>query len=954
MFYELIKKVSNEWYQSENCKIKNIIDYIISQDKLRDAQIEAIRLYLFFKIVCKNKSLQDLFSEGYFLQNIELDELPISKKFYDYLKENVSARQLYEIVLTQANFKELKEEIEENYETIDYRKIFKDMFHNVTYANYIYSLPMGAGKTFLMSAFIYIDMYFALNEPYNKAFAHNFIVLAPSGLKSSIIPSLKKIKNFDVTWIFPEPIASNLKKQLKFEILDELKTDKKSNKIKNPNVAKVANYQPYKDMMGVVFLTNAEKVILNKVKLDENEQLKLDLDNDGDIISKVANELREEIGKIPNIAIFIDEVHHVANEEIKLNKVVEHWHNQGNINEVVGFSGTPYFDKPEVFSITSKISIKSIDIPNTIYYYPLIAGIDNFLKKPRIFASTDNQPLNIIKEGLTKFFEKYKDVSYNGLTSKIAIYCGNIKNLEENVYPFVSQYVTKMGMNANEVILKYHGGNSDYKLPKENELEWNSLNNKTSKIRIILLVDIGKEGWDCSSLTGVILAQKGDCPVKMVLQTACRCLRQVVKEEHETALIYLNKENEKLLSTQLNKTQHATLQEFQDGAKIENYIHRQSRMRHLNIPEIEYYKMNIKYSEEIKEEAKVARDLNKIISLDDIKESIVINEVNLNGEIIETNVNNIIYGEKINYNSWLLNISKESFGFITMDMLKEYDKELRKIFKIITIDESAFNNVYNFSKVNKLIRQAFYDKRKMTIIKEDVPESASILSITDIPDIVCSDSNLEYPNKSITMQVLSKDSNKEEIDLEKLSKEELLELVRNNPEAILNKKDNNDEMIELQMKDKTFHYIPYVFNQSSFEKMFLEKVLSLYKFKTNNLEIYYNGDHNIASFRIECYKNEERKIKKVGLYTPDFLILRRDKNNKIDKVLIVETKGKGYSKQEEFLDRRKYVENEFIKFNNKKFGYNKFDYLYLEDNLTESDIISKINDKLNIFLKEGK
>ena len=80
----------------------------------------------------------------------------------------------------------------------------------------------------------------------------------------------------------------------------------------------------------------------------------------------------------------------------------------------------------------------------------------------------------------------------------------------------------------------------------------------------------------------------------MVLQTTCRCLRQVVKGEHETALVYLNKENEKLLSSQLNKTQHATLQEFQDGIKIENYIHRQSRMKYLNIPEIEYYKMNIK------------------------------------------------------------------------------------------------------------------------------------------------------------------------------------------------------------------------------------------------------------------------------------------------------------------------------------------------------------------------
>ena len=108
----------------------------------------------------------------------------------------------------------------------------------------------------------------------------------------------------------------------------------------------------------------------------------------------------------------------------------------------------------------------------------------------------------------------------------------------------------------------------------------------------------------------------------------------------------------------------------------------------------------------------------------------------------------------------------------------------------------------HLTKVNKMIRQAFYDKRKMTISKEEVPESASILSITDIPDIVCSDNNLEYPNKNIVRRILDKDDNKEEIDLEKLSKEELLELVKTNPEAILNKQENNDESIELQMKEK--------------------------------------------------------------------------------------------------------------------------------------------------------
>ena len=63
MFHELIKKICDEWYQSEDCKIKNIIHYIVSQNKLRDAQIESIKLYLFFKIYCKNQPLEKLFNE---------------------------------------------------------------------------------------------------------------------------------------------------------------------------------------------------------------------------------------------------------------------------------------------------------------------------------------------------------------------------------------------------------------------------------------------------------------------------------------------------------------------------------------------------------------------------------------------------------------------------------------------------------------------------------------------------------------------------------------------------------------------------------------------------------------------------------------------------------------------------------------------------------------------------
>ena len=93
---------------------------------------------------------------------------------------------------------------------------FRKAFYGVSYTDYLFSLPMGTGKTYLMAAFIYLDLYFAGNEPSNPAFAHNFIILAPSGLKSSIVPSLKTIQRFDPSWVIPEPAASSLKRQISF------------------------------------------------------------------------------------------------------------------------------------------------------------------------------------------------------------------------------------------------------------------------------------------------------------------------------------------------------------------------------------------------------------------------------------------------------------------------------------------------------------------------------------------------------------------------------------------------------------------------------------------------------------------------------------------------------------------------------------------------------------------
>lgn len=259
---------------------------------------------------------------------------------------------------------------------------------------------------------------------------------------------------------------------------------------------------------------------------------------------------------------------------------------------------------------------------------------------------------------------------------------------------------------------------------------------------------------------------------------------------------------------------------------------------------------------------------------------------------------------------------------------------------------------YNHQLINSLIRQSFYDKRSLKIIKEEIPKSASILTVKDIPSANCSNEKLIYPNNNVVNKIIDKDNNvNDDLDLDSLSKEQLIKLVKENPEALLNIENNKSN--EVLLSNRTFHYIPYVFAQSSFEKLFLKDILTLDKFKNSNLEVYYNGDHYISSFRIECYKHENKKIKKIGLYTPDFLIINR-KEDRVDKVLIIETKGEGFKEQKEFIDRKVFIEKDFIPFNNKKYGYKKFDYLYIEDSFDEEKIISLVKNKICDFFEEVK
>ena len=947
MFYKLIENKRNEWLKSEDCTVRDLLKYIAQRGFLRDAQFEAIKTYLYLKIACDNKPLWQLFTEGAF-NSLDISQLELNETARGILGTNTAAVALMEYSrLKDKSGNQLAPGLEtfikQNASAIDYVDAFKKIFYGVEYPDYLFSLPMGAGKTYLMAAFIYLDLYFAQNEPDNPRFAHNFIVLAPSGLKSSIVPSLKHIQEFDPSWIIPEPTASQLKRLIKFEILDEQKTANKSNRIKNPNAQKINNHQPIEDLMGLVAITNAEKVILDR----------LDNDTDSSLLTKeelkqyeVANELRDIIAGIPSLAIYIDEVHHAADGDIKLRQVVNGWTQKHTFNSVLGFSGTPYLDAAERVTLAEQFSIRNTDLANVVYYYPLIDGIDNFLKNPTVkYADSDTS--EIVSKGVKEFLDNYRDLEYdNGTCAKLAIYCGRIETLEESIYPLVAEMVSTYGLNPTSVILKYHEGNKQYPKPEGSEIAFASLDTTLSKIKIVLLVQIGKEGWDCKSLTGVILPQRGVCPTNMVLQTSCRCLRQVIRGKKETALIWMNQFNADTLNKQLKQQQNITLQEFNsktsgDVGQIERY----SRMDFLRVPPIDFYQLKVSYETLIVEEANdPAARLADPKALATASNTLV-HQQDMTGKELKVDEYSSDERKQVSFQWWLHTISKESFGLLSIAMLISCEEQLRSIFNKITKSEDDVlieDSQYDQARIRSLIRQAFLPIRDYKEREEILPCQASLLQIERLTSPVADNTDY-YPSQKDVKEIVDWDANPKDKALtpDQLALIEQLKTQGLDVSGIMPPKDPHPE------RSQTYHYLPYRFD-SPFERTFLKEILPIINGK--NLEVYFNGDDNLTEFCIKCFKRSGAHWSYLGYYFPDFLLIRRNAQGEIHQIAIIETKGEGFAAK--FADKRKFMETEFVKKNNERFGYNRFEFLYLEDTLTKEQRQQKTLHTIQNFFTE--
>ena len=294
---------------------------------------------------------------------------------------------------------------------------------------------------------------------------------------------------------------------------------------------------------------------------------------------------------------------------------------------------------------------------------------------------------------------------------------------------------------------------------------------------------------------------------------------------------------------------------------------------------------------------------------------------------------------------------KGGFGSPTVDELMQYAEQLDTIYQKITYEKENsryYSSKYNRKLIEANIRKAFYDKFDFNTTEELIPEEANLLNIANFTSEVWTDNpNDYYPAQNVVENIIKDDKGKLKLDSKMEDTIRFLEESGNAAMAATLRAQSTSH----KNKDRSFHYLPYC-TDSGFEQTFLKEVLSFDEIENLGLEVYYNGDRAMTEFKIKCYNKNGNKWSYVGIYTPDFLIIKR-KDGKIHKIIIVETKGEIYANDPTFKDKKTFMETEFSKQNNSAYGYERFDYLYLEDSLSEKDRLKLIHDKICEFFKEG-
>lgn len=433
--------------------------------------------------------------------------------------------------------------------------IFKQMRkYKESYPNYIYALTMGLGKTILIGTCIFYDFLLANKYPKDKRFCHNALVFAPD---KTVLESLREIMTFDKTKVVPPEYARVLNSNIKFHYLDESGT----------------TLHTIDDSDFNIVISNNQKIIVKKKRKEDKPadvlfgtgSLLSDVygdDGDSDVwddITLMDNQRFKKLCRLPQLGVYVDEAHHLFGANLEkelrsggtnkttLRNTINMLAEATSIVACYNYTGTPY--------------VKKQVLPEVIYAYGLRESISNgFLKDANTIGFDNVKNEDFLKKSITIFWERYGGKIYEGLTPKMAIFAANVTEAIDVVRPAVEKVLSRLNIPLNTILVN----TGDTTITKDNDIrDFNNLDiigTQGSKKQFIILVEKGREGWNCRSLLGIALFRSPKSKI-FVLQATMRCLRKLTDEQLQ-ATIFLSKENLDTLDEELRNNYNMEIRDL--------------------------------------------------------------------------------------------------------------------------------------------------------------------------------------------------------------------------------------------------------------------------------------------------------------------------------------------------------------------------------------------------------
>ena len=513
---------------------------------LRQPQYEALEIYIFLKEFLGNARVEEIFQAW-------------------FEKKGRFAGRAEGGLIGNARQADLLDQITQD----QYKAVFAAMRKNSrVYPNYIFALTMGTGKTILMATCIFYE--FLLGNKFEKdaRYCHNALVFAPD---KTVLQSLKEIESFDLTRVVPPEYVNFLTTHLRFHYLEEAGTsldtlDRSRFNIIVSNTQKIILKHQRKEKTAVdqLFGATGNTLANNGVYADAADLYAFDQpEEEGELTT---NQRFEKLCRLEQLGIYVDEAHHAFGKALAKDMGVGAKETDTSLRTTIdilaaslntagtrvvacyNYTGTPYVGR-EV-------------LPEVVYAYGLKEAIDKgFLKKVVLHGYSTTRTNEFVDIAVERFLTESSSLRPEGMLPKLAFFAATIEELTTELKPAVEKALAKHSIPASRILVNV----GDEKLTTNDDIrEFNRLDTEASEKQFILLVNKGREGWNCRSLFGVGLFREPKSRV-FVLQATMRCLRSVGQAQH-TGHVFLSNDNLEILNDELQQNFRISAEELQKVA----------------------------------------------------------------------------------------------------------------------------------------------------------------------------------------------------------------------------------------------------------------------------------------------------------------------------------------------------------------------------------------------------